>query len=101
MVGDPLAGIFHRGFRPPTERVRIARRIAKVFSEVRKHGFENAGIVQKGGVLLAMGNYFFQSGDGAEMKVEFTFGYVRDETGRLVIQLHHSALPYRPDAVTG
>jgi len=63
--------------------------------------FENAGIVQKGGVLLAMGNYFFQSGDGAELKVEFTFGYVRDETGRLVIQLHHSALPYRPDAVTG
>ncbi|MDD3311221.1 hypothetical protein [Pseudodesulfovibrio sp.] len=44
---------------------------------------------------IAQGNYYFtDAGTGRESKVEFTFGYVRDNSGRLRIFLHHSSLPY-------
>lgn len=56
--------------------------------------FENTGIVCKGDLGIAMGNYFFGSPDGSELKVEYSFVYVRDSDGQLKIQLHHSALPY-------
>lgn len=56
--------------------------------------FDNTGIVIRGETGLAMGNYFFGKADGTEVKVEFSFVYVRDAKGRLKIQLHHSALPY-------
>jgi len=46
---------------------------------------------------IAQGNYYFtDAGTGRESKVEFTFGYVRDGSGRLRIFLHHSSLPYGP-----
>ncbi len=46
---------------------------------------------------VAMGNYFFtDAASGAETKVDFTFGYLRDPQGRLRIQVHHSSLPYAP-----
>ena len=56
--------------------------------------FENAGVVTHDTIALAMGNYFFKRGDGSELKVEYSFAYVRDAQGGLKIQLHHSALPY-------
>ena len=40
-----------------------------------------------------MGNYFFTAADGAEVKVEYTFGYIEDDNGGLRIQLHHSSIP--------
>ena len=40
-----------------------------------------------------MGNYFFTDQRGVETKVEYTFGYIQDEEGRLRIQLHHSSIP--------
>ena len=44
---------------------------------------------------LSMGNYFFQSFDDAnEVKVEYTFGYVKDNENNLLINLHHSSIPY-------
>jgi hypothetical protein len=43
---------------------------------------------------MAMGNYFFTRTDGTEVKVEYSFGYVRGEDGELDIVLHHSSLPY-------
>lgn len=44
---------------------------------------------------IAMGNYFFTPVEGdEEVKVEYTFGYIKDETGKLLINLHHSSLPY-------
>lgn len=55
--------------------------------------FENEGIVVNESNALAMGNYFFTSPEGNEVKVEFTFGYVLDSKGNLRIQLHHSSLP--------
>lgn len=56
--------------------------------------FENAGIVCRGDVAMAMGNYFFARNDGSELKAEFSFVYVRESDDKLRIQLHHSALPY-------
>ena len=38
---------------------------------------------------------FFLDADGQEIKVEYTFVYVRDGQGAVKIQLHHSALPYQ------
>jgi hypothetical protein len=59
--------------------------------------FENAGIIIDQDSAVAMGNYFFTDANtGFEAKVEFTFGYVRDADGKLLINVHHSAFPYQP-----
>ncbi|MHA7819865.1 MAG: phosphoribosyl-AMP cyclohydrolase [Erythrobacter sp.] len=68
----------------------------KGWSDVR---FENEGIVTDDDNAVAMGNYFFTGPDGAVTKVEYTFGYVRDEDGNLKINTHHSSMPFAP-AVT-
>lgn len=48
---------------------------------------------------LAMGNYYFTPVDGEEeVKVEYTFGYIQDEEGKLRINVHHSSLPFSPNA---
>lgn len=57
--------------------------------------FENAGYNISEKFALAMGNYFFTDLDGNETKVEYTFGYFKDKTGSLKINLHHSSLPYK------
>ena len=56
--------------------------------------FENADIVTGCGHALAMGNYYFTTADGDEIKVEYSFGYIVDEDNALRINLHHSSLPY-------
>lgn len=59
--------------------------------------FENAGIIINSDSATAMGNYFFtDAGTNKEVKVEYTFGYVRGDNGELLIDVHHSAFPYRP-----
>ena len=55
--------------------------------------FENSNVIIDGNTALAMGNYFFTSPEGAEVKVEYTFGYIEDGNGGLRIQLHHSSMP--------
>ena len=55
--------------------------------------FENTDIILEESMALAMGNYFFTAPDGQEIKVEYTFGYVLDDTGALRINLHHSSMP--------
>ena len=55
--------------------------------------FENTGFITEENRAIAMGNYFFTGPDGDETKVEYTFGYVLDDAGRLRINLHHSSLP--------
>ncbi|MCL2932269.1 MAG: hypothetical protein MGG11_08320 [Trichodesmium sp. MAG_R03] len=57
--------------------------------------FENEGIVTYCNTAISMGEYFFTKTDGSEMKVEYTFGYVRDKNGNLKINLHHSSQPYQ------
>ncbi|MBB10222.1 MAG: hypothetical protein CL550_04650 [Alcanivorax sp.] len=55
--------------------------------------FENEEVIINGNQAIAMGNYFFTTVEGEEVKVEYSFGYthVDDE---LLINLHHSSLPY-------
>lgn len=63
----------------------------KPWTEVR---FENTGIILGEEQALAMGNYFFTDENGEETKVEYSFGYKKDNEGNLRIILHHSSLPY-------
>ena len=44
---------------------------------------------------IAMGNYYFKRlKDENEIKVEYTFGYIKNKKGSLMINLHHSSLPF-------
>lgn len=57
--------------------------------------FENAGMILEERRAIAMGNYFFTTLDGDEVKVEYTFGYQLID-GELKVDLHHSSFPYNP-----
>lgn len=56
--------------------------------------FENAATSLHGDYAVAMGNYFFTQTDGSEVKVEYTFGYIKGDDGSLRINLHHSSIPF-------
>ncbi|GEO81399.1 hypothetical protein [Pararhodospirillum oryzae] len=58
--------------------------------------FENHGMLLGDNYAVAMGNYYFTPPSGPEVKVEYTFGYMRDAQGHLRIDVHHSSLPYQP-----
>lgn len=61
----------------------------------RKIQFENVGIIIRGGSAMVMGNYFFTDANTEKVaKVEYTFGYFKDDHGKLRINLHHSSIPY-------
>ena len=55
--------------------------------------FVNSGFIIENERAIAMGNYFFTDSSGAVAKVEYTFGY-KLRNGSLVIDLHHSSLPF-------
>jgi hypothetical protein len=61
------------------------------FTNVR---FDSEGIITHCDTAISMGEYYFTKTDGSEIKVEYSFGYVRDDDGALKINLHHSSLPY-------
>jgi len=57
--------------------------------------FNNHAIELQGKVAFAMGNYNFTSAeDGSKTKVEYTFGYKKNDDGKMRIFLHHSSVPY-------
>ena len=56
--------------------------------------FRNSGIILMKNHAVAMGNYYFTDMTDVEVKVEYTFGYFRNEEGLVKIHLHHSSLPY-------
>ena len=57
--------------------------------------FAEPQVLLNGDTAAAMGNYYFTAaGSDAETKVEYSFGYIRDDEGRLRINLHHSSVPY-------
>lgn len=58
--------------------------------------WENEGIIIDSDSAMAMGNYYFTKTNGKEIKVEFSFGYVKDKNGKLKINLHHSSMPFSP-----
>ena len=60
--------------------------------------FENADIALHGDSALAMGNYYFTDRDsGEEVRVEYNFGYHKDDQGAVRINLHHSSMPYHAE----
>ncbi len=64
------------------------------WSKVR---FENAGVSVACNDAVTMGNYYFTDANtGKETKVEYTFGYRKNNDGKLLIDLHHSSLPFNP-----
>merc|ERR1719428_323954 len=62
--------------------------------------FENEDIITVGSVGMAMGNYLFTTPEGDKVKVEYSFGYMLDEDGKVRINLHHSSMPYVPTFAT-
>eukprot|EP00931_Biecheleriopsis_adriatica_P035672 TRINITY_DN2054_c0_g1_i4.p1 TRINITY_DN2054_c0_g1~~TRINITY_DN2054_c0_g1_i4.p1 ORF type:complete len:558 (-),score=136.94 TRINITY_DN2054_c0_g1_i4:175-1848(-) len=58
--------------------------------------FDNHHIDVSSEVAIAMGNYYFTSAeDGSKTKVEYTFGYKKNDDGNVRIFLHHSSVPYK------
>ena len=55
--------------------------------------FENSGFIIEENRAIAMGNYFFTDSKGSILKVEYTFGY-KLSRDKLIIDLHHSSLPF-------
>lgn len=66
------------------------------WSKVR---WQNAGITNNiCHMAVAMGNYYFTpAAGGAETKVEYTIGYIRDAQGDLRMTVHKSTIPYNPN----
>ena len=57
--------------------------------------FTNHAISLNGPVAIAMGSYLFTDATtGDDVKVEYTFGYKRNDDGKARIFLHHSSVPY-------
>lgn len=61
--------------------------------------WQNAGITNNiCHMAVAMGNYYFTPAKGgAETKVEYTIGYIRDAAGNLRMTVHKSTIPYNGD----
>ena len=58
--------------------------------------FTNHNIELLGTAAIAMGSYVFTCAtSGDTSKVEYTFGYKRNEDGKARIFLHHSSVPYK------
>jgi len=58
--------------------------------------FHNHQIELLGGAAVAMGYYIFTCATtGEQAKVEYTFGYKRNDDGKPRIFLHHSSVPYK------
>merc|ERR1719327_278508 len=57
--------------------------------------YDNHQVALKGGIGIAMGNYYFTCATtGEKSTVEYTFGYTRCDDGKVRIFLHHSSVPY-------
>jgi hypothetical protein len=66
----------------------------KPWSAVR---WENVGVKLVGNTALAMGNYYFTPAKGGDdVKVEYSFAFIKNSEGQMKIILHDSHLPYKP-----
>jgi hypothetical protein len=56
--------------------------------------WENTGIRIYDNIAIAMGNYYFSPAEGgSEVKVEYSFVYLKDTNGTIKITLHDSHFP--------
>lgn len=60
----------------------------------RKVDIRNAGIFIAGDVATTMGNVSITDKNGKTTTVDKTWKFLKDDTGRLRIVVHHSSLPY-------
>lgn len=60
--------------------------------------FGRQQIVVMDGGAFAMGEYFLtpQNTTDGDLRVEFTFGYIKRSAGDLQIWVHHASLPFEP-----
>lgn len=58
--------------------------------------WEKEGTIINDNTAMTMGNYYFTTTQGSEIKVEYTFGLEQQDDGELKIVLHHSSLPFNP-----
>merc|ERR550514_122459 len=57
--------------------------------------FDNHQIELLGDTAIAMGTYYFTCATtGDKTQVEYTFGYKRNDDGKVRIFLHHSSVPF-------
>ena len=67
----------------------------KPWSNVR---WENIGTKIYADLAIVMGNYYFTPANGGDdIKVEYSFAYMKNTEGKLKIILHDSHLPYKPE----
>ena len=60
--------------------------------------FENAAFSLNCKTALAMGNYYFTDAKtGEETKVEYSFGYIKNKDGKMLIILQDSSFPFNPE----
>lgn len=57
---------------------------------------KNSAVFIAGDSASTLGNVSFTGKDGKVTTVDKTWGYVKDDAGRLRIVVHHSSLPYAP-----
>lgn len=60
----------------------------------KKFGYKKAAIYINGDIALTMGNVMLTDSKGKVTTVDKTWGFKKDQNGKLRIVLHHSSLPY-------
>ena len=62
----------------------------------QKYEFKNAAVYINGDLALTTGNIYLTDKSGNVTVVDKTWGFKKDQNGKLRIVLHHSSLPYSP-----
>lgn len=62
-----------------------------------KYEYKNAAILINGDMAITMGNVYLTGKDGKVTTVDKTWGFKKDDQGKLRIVLHHSSLPFSPN----
>ncbi len=62
----------------------------------QKYEYKNAAVYINGDMALTTGNVMLTDKAGKITTVDKTWGFKKDEQGKLRIVLHHSSLPYSP-----
>lgn len=60
----------------------------------KKFAYKKAAIYINGDIALTMGNVMLTDSKGKVTTVDKTWGFKKDQNGKLRIVLHHSSLPY-------
>lgn len=61
-----------------------------------KFEYKNAAVFINGDMALTTGNVMLTDKDGKVTTVDKTWGFKKDDQGKVRIVLHHSSLPYAP-----